>query len=62
MAMGDEQAPQPGSVLDEIGDVGDDAVDAVHIIAGECHAAVHHNDLPAELIDRHVLSDLIQSA
>ena len=50
MAMGDEQAPQPGSVLDEIGDVGDDAVDAVHIIAGECHAAVHHNDLPAVLV------------
>jgi len=62
MAMGDEQAPQPGSVLDEIGDVGDDAVDAVHIIAGECHAAVHHNDLPAVLIGGHVLADLVETA
>ena len=62
MAMGDEQAPQPGSVLDEIGDVGDDAVDAVHIIAGEGHSAVHHDDLAAVFVNGHILADLIETA
>ena len=62
MAVGDEQAPQPGFVLDEIGHVGDDAIDAVHIIAGEGHAAVHHDDLAAVLIGGHVLADLVETA
>lgn len=31
-------------------DIGDDAVDAVHVVAGEGHTAVHHDDLAAVLI------------
>ena len=62
VAMGDEQAPQPLVVLQQIADVGDDAVDAVHIIAGEGHAAVHHDDFAAVLIGGHVLADLVETA
>ena len=62
VAVGDEQAPQAAVVLHEIADVGDDAVDAVHVVAGEGHAAVHHDDLAAVLIGGHVLADLIETA
>ena len=42
--------------------VRDDAVDAVHVVAGEGHAAVHHDDLAAVLIGGHVLADLVETA
>ena len=61
VAVGDEQTPQTAAVLHQIRHVGDDAVDAVHVVAGECHAAVHHDD-PAVLIGGHVLADLVQTA
>ena len=62
VAVGDEQAPDPGPVLDEVADVGNDEVDAVHVVPGEGHAAVHHDDLAAVLIGGHVLADLIETA
>ena len=62
VAVGDEQAPDPGPVLDEVADIGDDAVDAVHVIPGEGHAAVHHDNLAAVLVGGHVLADLIETA
>ena len=62
MAMGDEKAADTGTVLDEVGHIGDDEVDAVHVVPGEGHAAVHHDDLTAALIGGHVLADLIQTA
>ena len=49
-------------VLHQIADVGDDAVDAVHIVPGKGHAAVHDDDLAAVLIGGHVLADLIETA
>ena len=62
VAVGDEQAPQTGLVLHQIRHVRYHAVDAVHIVAGEGHAAVHHDDLAAVLIGGHVLADLIETA
>ena len=62
VAVGDEQTAQAGPVLHQIADIGNHAVDAVHIIARECHAAVHHDDLTAVFIDGHILADLIQTA
>ena len=62
MPVGDEEPADPGPVLDEIADVGDDQVDAVHVVPGEGHAAVHHDDLAAVLIGGHVLADLIETA
>ena len=60
--VGDEQTPDAGPVLDEVADVGNDEVDAVHVVPGESHAAVHHDDLAAVLIGGHVLADLIETA
>ena len=60
--VGDEQTPDAGPVLDEVADVGNDEVDAVHVVPGEGHAAVHHDDLAAVLIGGHVLADLIETA
>ena len=62
VTVGDEQASKPAAVLDEIAHIGDHAVDAVHIIAGERHAAVHHDDLAAVLVGGHVLADLVETA
>ena len=60
--VGDEQAAEAVVVLHQIGHVGDHAVDAVHVIAGERHAAVHHDDLAAVFIGGHVLADLVETA
>ena len=62
MPVGDEQTPPPAAVFHQIADVGNDAVDAVHIIAGEGHTAVHHDDLAAVFIGGHVLADLVETA
>ena len=32
--VGDEQTPDAGPVLDEVADVGNDEVDAVHVVPG----------------------------
>ena len=62
VSVGDKHTPQTAVVLYQIADVGDDAVNAVHIVAGEGHAAVHDDDLAAVLVGGHVLADLIQTA
>ena len=62
VAVGDEQAPQPGLVFHQIRHIGDDAVDAVHVVAGEGHAAVDHDDLAAVFVNGHILADLIETA
>ena len=62
VTVGDEETAQAVLVLDQIGYVGDHAVDAVHVLLGEGHAAVHHDDLAAVLIYGHVLADLIETA
>ena len=62
VAVGDEDAPDLGLVFDQVAHVGDDHVDTVHIVVRETHAAVHDNDIVAELVYGHVLADLIQTA
>ena len=62
VSVGDEQPPDTALVLDEVCGVGDDQVDAVHVPVREAHAAVHHDDLSAVLIDGHVLADLVEAA
>ena len=60
--VGDEHAADTVLVLDKIAHVGDDAVDAVHVVAGEGHAAVDHDDLAAVFVNGHILADLIETA
>ena len=62
VAVGDEQAPEAVVILDQVADIGNDTVDAVHIVAGEGHAAVHHDDLTAVFVGGHVFADLIEAA
>ena len=62
VAVGEEDAPDLVLVLDEIGEVGDDHVDAVHVVVGEAHAHVHHDDVAAVLVYRQVLADLVETA
>ena len=62
VTVGDEKTADAVFVFDEIADIGDHAVDAVHIVAGEGHAAVNDDDLAAVLVHGHVLADLVQTA
>ena len=60
--MGQNQAPYTVRVGTQIADVRQNNVDAVHILVGKTHAAVHHNNVAAKLIGRHVLADLAKSS
>ena len=62
VAVGQENAPDLILVLDQVAHVGDDHVDAVHVVIGEAHAHIDHNDVAAVLIDGEILADLIQAA
>ena len=62
MAVGDEQALDLILILHHKGEVGDDHIDAEHIIVGENEAAVHDDHIAAALIDRHVLAYFAEAA
>src|SRR6187397_1607605 len=56
--MGDEECLDVGAAILEVGDVGDDEVDAEHLLVREHESAVDHDDVVAVLEDVHVLADL----
>ena len=58
VGVGDQERPDVGLALAEVGDVGDDEVDAEHLLVGEHQAAVDDDDVVAVLDDVHVLADL----
>ena len=58
VGVGDEERPDLVAVLLEIADVGDDEVDAEHLLVGEHEAAVDDDDVVAVLEHVHVLADL----
>ena len=58
VGVGDEERPHVLAALLEIGDVGDDEVDAEHLLVGEHEAAVDDDDVVAVLEHVHVLADL----
>ena len=60
--MGDEERLDVGAALLEVGDVGDDEVDAEHLLVGEHQAAVDDDDVVAVLEHVHVLADLAHPA
>ena len=62
VSVSDEQSPDTALVLDEICGVGDNQINAVHVPVREAHAAVHHDDLSAVLVDGHILADLVEAA
>ena len=62
VGMGDEERLDVGAALLEVADVGDDEVDAEHLLVGEHQAAVDDHDLVAVLEHVHVLADLAHPA
>ena len=58
MGMGDDERLDVGAAFLEIGDVGDDEVDAEHLLVGEHQPAIDDDDLVAVFEDVHVLADL----
>ena len=62
VGVGDEEGPDVGPAFLEVGDVGDDEVDAEHLLVGEHQAAVDDDDVVAVLEDVHVLADLAHPA
>jgi hypothetical protein len=62
VGVGDEERLDVGAALLEVRDVGDDEVDAEHLLVGEHEAAVDDDDLVAVLEDVHVLADLAHPA
>ncbi len=62
MSVGEEDAPNTVAVFDEVGKIGDNHVNAVHIVVGEAHAYVHDNHISAVLVDGQVFANLVQAA
>ena len=62
VAVREEYAPDAALVLHKIAHIGNDNIHAVHIVVREAHAAVHDNDIPAVLVRREVLADLVETA
>ena len=62
VGVGDQERLDLGAALLEVGDVGDDEVDAEHLLVREHQPAVDDHDLVAVLEDVHVLADLAHPA
>ena len=62
VGVGDEERLDVGLALLEVGDVGDDEVDAEHLLVGEHEPAVDDDDVVAVLEHVHVLADLADAA
>ena len=62
VGVGDEERADLLAVLLEIRDVGDDEVDAEHLLVGEHEPAVDDDDVVAVLEEVHVLADLAHPA
>ena len=62
VSVGDKEAPQLILVGNQIGEIGNYQIHAVHILLGEAHAAVHHNHVLAVFQHRNILADLVQTA
>ena len=62
VSVGDEETADTVCVLDKIGHIGYEQVNAVHTVVREAHAAVDNDQLAAVLINGHILADLIETA
>ena len=58
----EDDAAHTGGVVFQIGDVGQNDINAVHVFIREAHAAIHHDDVVAVLKCRHVFADLTETA
>ena len=62
VGVGDDEGLDALALVAQVGDVGHDEVDAVHLLLGEHQPAVDDDDLVGVLEHRHVLADLADAA
>ena len=62
MAVGDQVAEDPVAMLFQVGDIGDQQVDAEHRIVGKANPGVDHDQVLAIGEDHHVVAYLLQAA
>jgi hypothetical protein len=62
VAVGEHDRVDLVAAVEQVGEVGDDEVDAVHLGGGEADAHVDHDDAAVVLDDGHVLADLAQAS
>ena len=60
--MGQDHGPDRARAVAEVGEVGQDEVDAEVLVPREGQAGVHDDDLALALVDGHVLADLAEAA
>ena len=59
--VGDKHTAQPVLVVDDVGEIGNNDVDAKKFIVGEAESAVHHDAVPAAFIHGAVFADLAET-
>ncbi len=59
MTVGKDYSPYTVFVLNEIGEVGYDHINTVHIFIGKSETAVDYEDIFSVFVDSQVLTDLI---
>ena len=62
MAMGDQDAADFFSILFKIGDIGNDKVDAQHLLIGKHQAGIDHHNVIFVFYGVHILADFPQPA
>ena len=54
MAVGDGNSPNPGGILQKVGDIRDNKVDSREVFAGKHHAGIYNGDIAVILQHQHV--------
>ena len=62
VTVGEDDGLEPVPVLRKIGYIGNNGVDAVHIVVGKADPAVDDYHLVTVLVDVHIFADLVKSA
>jgi hypothetical protein len=61
MAVREDDGADRAGAVTEVGEVGQDEIDAEVLVPRERQAGVHDDDVAAALVDRHVLADLAEA-
>ena len=62
VTVGKDNAPKLFLVLDNVGKIGDNKVNAKHIVVREGKTAVNDEHIVAALVKIHILADFVKSA
>lgn len=62
MAMRDQDSSDILLILDEIGDIRDDVIDAMHAYRSEFKSCIHDKDIVLVFYDGHIDTDLVETS